>query len=146
VAVRRAKALAKAAGMTPRHFPKLDPVGYHAAAALLANGGAALAAQAVEVLVASNVPRELAPKLLGPLLRSVAENVEHLGFPESLTGPVRRGDVAAIQRGAAVLEARAPDVLPLYRAAVLAQVPLARALGEVEPNALDAIAEWASHD
>ena len=69
VAVKRATRLARAIGMTPRHFPKLDPVGYHASAALLANGAAALAAQAAEVLVASGVPRKQAPKLLGPLLR-----------------------------------------------------------------------------
>jgi predicted short-subunit dehydrogenase-like oxidoreductase (DUF2520 family) len=145
VAVKRATRLARAIGMTPRHFPKLDPVGYHAAAALLANGAAALAAQAAEVLVASNVPRKDAPKLLGPLLRSVAENVENLGFPEALTGPVRRGDPAAIERGAQTLAARAPDALGLYRAAVLAQVPLARALGEVDEASLDAIEKWSKN-
>jgi len=145
VAVKRASRLARAIGITPRHFPKLDPVGYHAAAALLANGAAALAAQAAEVLVASNVPRKEAPKLLGPLLRSVAENVEVLGFPDALTGPVRRGDPAAIERGAQTLAARAPEALPLYRAAVLAQVPLARALGEVDEKGLDSIESWAKN-
>lgn len=144
VAVRRAKKLARAIGMSPRHFPKLDPVGYHAAASLLANGAAALAAQAAEVLVASNVPKAVAPHLLGPLLRSVADNVEKLGFPGALTGPVRRGDMAAIERGALTLAARAPDALPLYRAAVAAQLPLARALGEAPPAGLDGIAQWLS--
>jgi predicted short-subunit dehydrogenase-like oxidoreductase (DUF2520 family) len=141
-AVERAKTLARAIGMTPRHFPKLDPVGYHAAAALLANGAAALAAQAAEVLVASNVPRTVAPKVLGPLLRSVADNVETIGFPEALTGPVRRGDVRAIKRGAATLAARTPAVLPLYRSVVAAQLPLARDLGEVPQQALQDIADW----
>jgi len=143
VAVRRARAVAKAIGMTPRTFPGLDTVGYHAAAALVANGGAALAAQGVRVLEASGVPANVAPKLLGPLLRSVAENVENLGFPEALTGPVRRGDSQAVARGAETLERRAPEALPLYRAAVLAQVPLARALGEVSKESLDAIERWA---
>jgi predicted short-subunit dehydrogenase-like oxidoreductase (DUF2520 family) len=143
VAAQRATRLAKAIGMTPRHFPKLDTVGYHAAAALLANGAAALAAQAAQVLSAANVPTGEAPKLLGALLRSVAENVEKLGFPDALTGPVRRGDPAAIERGAATLAARTPNALPLYRAAVLAQVPLARALGEVPSERLDAIEKWA---
>lgn len=143
IAVRRAKALAEAIGMTPRHFPRLDTVGYHAAAALVANGGAALAALGARVLQASGVPAATAPKLLGPLLRSVADNVENLGFPAALTGPVRRGDPQAIERGAEMLTARAPEALPLYRAAVLAQVPLARALHEVPDEALDAIENWA---
>lgn len=142
-AIARAKKLARAIGMTPRHFAHLDTVGYHAAAALLANGAAALAAQAERVLVASRVSLRDAPRLLGPLLRSVADNVEHLGFPDALTGPVRRGDPAAIEKGAKTLAARAPDALPLYRAAVLAQVPLARALHEVPSEALDAIEKWA---
>ena len=144
VAMRRAKNLARAIGMTPRHFPRLDAVGYHAAAALTANGAAALAAQAVAVLEASNVPRVVAPLLLGPLLRSVAENIEKLGFPAALTGPVRRGDPSAVERGAATLASRAPDVLPLYRASILAQVPIARALGEVSKESLDAIESWAA--
>jgi len=141
-AVRRASRLAKAIGMTPRHFPHLDTVGYHAAAALTANGAAALAAQAAEVLVAANVPRKLAPKLLGPLLRSVADNVETLGFPDALTGPVRRGDVAAVVRGAATLKALSPSVLPFYRSVVAAQLPLARALREAPDEGFDAIARW----
>lgn len=145
LAVRRAEKLARAIGMSPRHFPDLDPVGYHAAASLVANGAAALAAQGVEVLVASNVPSAIAPHLLGPLLRSVADNVEKLGFPEALTGPVRRGDSAAIERGAATLASRAPDALPLYRAVVAAQLPLARALGEAPSEGLDAIVYWLSH-
>jgi predicted short-subunit dehydrogenase-like oxidoreductase (DUF2520 family) len=142
-AVARATKLARAIGMTPRRFPGLDTVGYHAAAALVANGAAALAAQAERLLVASHVPERDAPRLLGPLLRSVADNVEHLGFPQALTGPVRRGDPGAIERGAKTLAARVPDALPLYRAAVLAQVPLARALGEVPSEPLDAIEAWA---
>jgi predicted short-subunit dehydrogenase-like oxidoreductase (DUF2520 family) len=143
IATRRATAVAKALGMTPRHFKGLDPVGYHAAAALVANGAAALAAQGVRVLVAAGVPLNIAPKLLGPLLRSVAENVENLGFPEALTGPVRRGDPQAVIRGAETLKARTPEALPLYAVSVLAQVPLARSLGEVPSEGLDAIEKWA---
>ncbi len=140
VALRRATKLARAIGMTPRTFAKLDTVGYHAAAALLANGAAALAGQAAEILVASSVPRKDATKLLGPLLRSVADNIDKLGFPQSLTGPVRRGDAAAVERGGTTLAKFAPDALPLYRAAIAAQLPLARALKEVSAESLDEIA------
>jgi predicted short-subunit dehydrogenase-like oxidoreductase (DUF2520 family) len=142
VAVRRAAALGRKLGMTPRTFPRLDPVGYHAAAGLVANGAAALAAQGVAVLKAAGVPEKDAPKLLGPLLRSVAENVEKLGFPTALTGPVRRGDRAAIVRAAEVLAARASNVVPLYVAAVQAQLPLARALAEAPREAFDDIQTW----
>lgn len=138
-AEKRARALAKKLGMTPRTFKKLDTVGYHAAAGLVANGAAALAALGTELLVASGVPREDAPKMLGPLLRSVAENVEALGFPDALTGPVRRGDAGAIERQLTLLGDRAPDALPLYVASGLAQLPLAARIGDATKTQLDEV-------
>ncbi len=140
VAARKARALARRLGMTPRSFRGLDPVGYHAAAGLLANGAAALAALSAELLVRSGVRRQDAPLLLGPLLRSVADNVERLGFPESLTGPVRRGDAAGVAKHLHLLEELLPEAVPFYRAAGLAQLPLARALPDAPPASLDAIA------
>ena len=137
LAEKRARILAKHLGMTPRTYPKLDTVGYHAAAGLVANGAAALAAIGAELLVKSGVPRAEAPSLLGPLLRSVAENVEALGFPEALTGPIRRGDPASVAKQIGILEARLPAALPLFLTAGLAQVPLARRIGEAPAGQLD---------
>jgi hypothetical protein len=116
--------------MTARTFKRLDTVGYHAAAGLVANGAAALAAIGTELLVVSGVPRDDAPKMLGPLLRSVADNVEALGFPDALTGPVRRGDAGAIGRQIDLLTERLPEALPLFLASGLAQLPLAAKIGD----------------
>jgi predicted short-subunit dehydrogenase-like oxidoreductase (DUF2520 family) len=138
-AEKRTRALAKKLGMTPRTFKRLDTVGYHAAAGLVANGAAALAALGAELLVASGVPRSDAPKMLGPLLRSVAENVEALGFPDALTGPVRRGDAGAIERQITLLGERLPDALPLYIASGLAQLPLAARIGDTTKAQLDEV-------
>jgi predicted short-subunit dehydrogenase-like oxidoreductase (DUF2520 family) len=96
----------------------------------LATSPAALAAVGAELLVRAGVEPALAPAMLGPLLRSVADNVEALGFPEALTGPVRRGDLAGVERHLAVLRAKLPSAVPLYLAAAEAQLPLARALGD----------------
>lgn len=142
VARRRARALALALGMTPRTIEGLDPIAYHAAAGLVANGAAALAAMGVDLLVVAGVPRKEAPKLLGPLLRSVADNVEKLGFPQALTGPVRRGDPNAVERAFQLISARVPHAAPLYVAAVGAQIPLAEALGEAPPEAWKSLREW----
>lgn len=139
-AEKRARVLARHLGMTPRTFAELDTVGYHAAAGLVANGAAALAAVGAELLVVSGVPRADTSKMLGPLLRSVAENVERLGFPDSLTGPVRRGDAAAIERQMALLDERLASALPLFVASAWAQLPLARKIGDAPPQAFDAMA------
>lgn len=140
-AVRRARAVARRLGMVARELPGLDTIAYHAAAGLVANGAAALAAVGAELLVRGGVPRKVAPAMLGPLLRSVAENVASLGFPEALTGPVRRGDVAGLRKHLATLHAKLPEAVPLYLAAAAAQLPLARAIGDATETNLDAIAE-----
>ena len=134
------RALAKKIGMTPRTFAKLDTVAYHAAAGLVANGAAALAAIGEELLVVAGVPRRDAPKMLGPLLRSVAENVEALGFPEALTGPVRRGDAGAIGRQIDLLNDKLPASVGLFIAAGEAQLPLARKIGDAPKQAFDEVA------
>lgn len=140
-AVARARAFAKKLGMVPRELPGLDTVAYHAAAGLVANGAAALAAVGTELLARGGVPRHVAPAMLGPLLRSVAENVASLGFPEALTGPVRRGDLAGVERHLVTLQAKLPEAVPLYLAASVAQIPLARAIGDASSESLDALAE-----
>jgi predicted short-subunit dehydrogenase-like oxidoreductase (DUF2520 family) len=139
IAVRRGQAVARALGMTARTIPGLDLVGYHAAAGLVANGAAALAALGASLLVRSGVPSDEAPRLLGPLLRSVADNVERLGLPAALTGPVRRADAAAVARQLRLIRERLPDAVPLFVAAARAQIPLARALPDARTEALDAV-------
>jgi predicted short-subunit dehydrogenase-like oxidoreductase (DUF2520 family) len=139
VAVARARRLARRLGMKPRTIPGLDTVIYHAAAGLVANGAAALAAVGAMLLECAGVETKVAPKMLGPLLRSVAENVEALGLPQALTGPVRRGDVAGVEKHLATLQAKAPGAVALYLASVEAQVPLARAIGDAPAEKFDAI-------
>jgi predicted short-subunit dehydrogenase-like oxidoreductase (DUF2520 family) len=138
-AATRARRLARLLGMTPRTVPGLDLIAYHAAAGLVANGTAALAAVGAELLVRAGVRRGDAARMLGPLLRSVADNVERLGFPGALTGPVRRGDVTGLERHLATLRAKLPEAVPLYLAAAEAQLPLARAIGDAPPESFDAI-------
>jgi predicted short-subunit dehydrogenase-like oxidoreductase (DUF2520 family) len=140
-AVRAARALGRLLGMSPRTIPGLDRVAYHAAAGLVANGAAALAAGGVALLGKAGVDEETAAAMLGPLLRSVAENVERLGLPEALTGPVRRGDAAGVGKHLETLRRLAPELVAFYVAAGWTQLPLARALGDAPAGGFDAIAE-----
>jgi predicted short-subunit dehydrogenase-like oxidoreductase (DUF2520 family) len=138
-AVRRARKLCRAIGLVPRTFPGLDRVAYHASAGLVANGAAALAAAGRDLLLRAGARDADVPAMLGPLLRSVAENVERMGLPDALTGPVRRGDAVAVGKHLAVLREKAPHLVELYVAAGKAQLPLARALGDAGPEAFDAV-------
>lgn len=138
-AVRLASRLAREVGLVPSHLEGIDPRLYHAAAALVANGAAALASVGAEVLVASGVAPEQASAALAPLLASVAFNVQRFGLPHALTGPVRRGGVAVIRSHLGGLQEKLPSAAELYRALALAQLPLARALGDASPNDLQKI-------
>lgn len=138
-AMKAARAIGKLLGMTARTIPGLDRVAYHAAAGLVANGAAALAAGGVDLLEKAGVTRETAAAMLGPLLRSVAENVEQLGLPDALTGPVRRGDAVGLGKHLETLGRLAPALVPFYVAAARTQVPLARAIGDAPAASFDAI-------
>jgi predicted short-subunit dehydrogenase-like oxidoreductase (DUF2520 family) len=138
-AARVARAIGRLLGMSPRTIKGLDRVAYHAAAGLVANGAAALAAGGLDLLERAGVDPGVGAAMLGPLLRSVAENVERLGLPAALTGPVRRGDAAGIERHLETLRRLAPHLVPLYVAASRTQIPLARELAEAPPASFDAI-------
>jgi len=138
LAVRQAGRLARAVGMRPASLGEMDPARYHAAAALLANGAAALAAVAGELL-APELSSEEASVVLAPLLASVASNVSHLGMPRALTGPVRRGDAVAVQSHLAALARLAPQRVALYRELCAAQMGSAEAIGEAKEEKYRAI-------
>lgn len=138
-AVRAAKKLGKKLGMSPRTITGLDRVLYHASAGLVANGAAALAAGGVDLLGRAGVDPKTAAAMLGPLLRSVADNVEAMGLPAALTGPVRRGDANGVKRHLEMISKAAPHLAPIYVAASKLQIPLAREIGDAPGENFDAI-------
>lgn len=136
---RMARRLGRKLGMRCFEPAHLDPAAYHAAAALVANGAASLAAAAGALLSHAGFDPSVHGKLLGPLLRSVGENVASLGARAALSGPVRRGDLATIERHleiAARVASPQIDLPSLYRALARAQVPLAEWIGEAPPASL----------
>ncbi|MCX2728018.1 DUF2520 domain-containing protein [Thermomicrobium sp. 4228-Ro] len=127
----------------------LDPAQrplYHAAAAIAANGFVALVGTAAELLArAAGFERAHAVRHLLPLLRGVLDNLEWLGLPQALTGPVARADRATLERHLQALAQAAPEQLALYRALARAMLPLARERAAADPErlaALEALAQW----
>jgi predicted short-subunit dehydrogenase-like oxidoreductase (DUF2520 family) len=89
---------------------------YHASAALVANGAAALAAGGVDILTRLGVSRARAQRAVAGLLRTVAHNVEHVGVPAALTGPVVRGDAVTVGEHRAALAKLGGGGLAVYDA------------------------------
>lgn len=99
---------------------------YHAGAVLASNYVVALADMAQRLLVTAGVPQEQALPALIPLLMSVVQNLQQVGLPGALTGPVERGDVSSVEQHLRILEQRAPELLELYRLVGLDVLRLAR--------------------
>ena len=114
-AVSAAKRVAKALGARAIVAPVHGPA-YHAAAALSANGAAALAAVAVRVMGALGLSERDAQRAIGALLRTVGENVARVGVPGALSGPVIRGDDVTVARHRAALASLDPEARAAYDA------------------------------
>lgn len=100
---------------------------YHAAAALLANGSAALAYSAQRILVELGLTPRSAQRALAGLLATVADNVHALGVPAALTGPVSRGDRATVRSHVRALVRLSPELASHYRGTLPVIAACARA-------------------
>ena len=105
-----------------------DP-SYHAAAALAANGTAALAFVSVGILERLGFEKRDAERAIGGLLQTVGQNVQTLGVPDALTGPIARGEVAAVSHHRRSLRRLSRPALQTYDALVPVIVRCARAAG-----------------
>jgi predicted short-subunit dehydrogenase-like oxidoreductase (DUF2520 family) len=111
---------------------------YHAAAALVSNHAVALVDAGVELLSALGLDKQHATRALAQLLASTASNLERVGLPEALTGPIARGDVAVVARHLLALVSH-PDVLALYRASARRVTVVAEKKGRAGDDALGRI-------
>ena len=117
-----------------------DPA-YHAAAALTANGAAGLAFASVSLLTRLGFEQRAAEQAIGGLLRTVGENVQRLGVPEALTGPIARGDAPTVGRHRRALRRLSRDALGAYDAVVPVIVRCARAAGLSKASAAKVLRE-----
>ncbi len=107
---------------------------YHAAAAIASNYTVTLAALASELLVQEGIvpDRDAALHYLMPLLRGTVDNLDTLGLPTALTGPLARGDVGTVSRHLKALEGCAPELAHLYRHLARLTLPLAQEKGGLD--------------
>ena len=105
---------------------------YHLAAALAANGAVALFALAVDLIERAGIPGAEASRALVPLLRGSVENLERLGLPRALTGPIARGDHGTLLRHLEALGREAPELTALYCGLGRRMVGLALARGSLD--------------
>lgn len=108
-----------------------DKVIYHAAAVIACNYLVTLVKLATDLWQTFNVPPHQATRALLPLLRETIHNIDTVGIPQCLTGPIARGDTGTIKKHLDVLQKVAPDLLPTYQELGLQTIPIALAKGRI---------------
>jgi predicted short-subunit dehydrogenase-like oxidoreductase (DUF2520 family) len=131
-----ALAIVKTVGGVPLVLDGQQLAKYHAAAALVSNATVGLVDAGSELLVEAGLERKPATAALTALLSSTVKNLEELGLPTALTGPISRGDVAVVARHLSVLSGPARE---LYRATALRVLKVAQKKGRATPEALQKI-------
>jgi predicted short-subunit dehydrogenase-like oxidoreductase (DUF2520 family) len=126
------RAMAEALGGTTILVPSAMKPLYHASATFAAAGVVVAMQQAVDLWAAFGVPKEQALHALLPLMRSAVTNLEQVGLPGSLTGPVARGDLGPIRQHLASLAEATPHLIPLYVELALRGVDIALAKGTID--------------
>ncbi len=108
-----------------------DKVLYHAAAVFACNYLVTLFKLALDLWLDFGVSAKEATRALLPLLAGTINNIDNIGLPDCLTGPVARGDSGTIERHLSALETRSPSLLTTYKELGLQTIPIALAKGKV---------------
>lgn len=109
-----------------------DKVIYHTAAVFACNYLVALVKLATDLWQIFGISTPEATQALLPLLRGTINNLDNVGLPNCLTGPIARGDLGTIKKHLTALDARAPALLPAYRELGRQTIPIALAKGRID--------------
>lgn len=109
-----------------------DKVLYHASAVLASNYLVTLVGLASELWATFGASQEEAVRALLPLLRGTVNNIESIGLPNCLTGPIARGDTGTIKKHLSALREGAPKIEAAYRQLGLKTIPIALAKGHID--------------
>ena len=111
-----------------------DKVLYHASAVIACNYLVTLVKMATDLWQTFNVPTPKATKALMPLIRGTLHNIDTVGIPQCLTGPIARGDIGTINKHLDALEQTAPHLLPTYRELGRQTITIALAKGRINES------------
>jgi predicted short-subunit dehydrogenase-like oxidoreductase (DUF2520 family) len=108
-----------------------DKVVYHASAVIACNYLVTLVKLAADLWQTFGIPRHQAIWALLPLIRGTVHNIDTVGIPQCLTGPIARGDTGTIKKHLDALQKAAPGLLSTYRELGRQTIPVALAKGRI---------------
>jgi len=140
------QSMAEALGGTWIRLSRGDKPLYHAAAVFASNYLVTVVKVATDLFGHFGLSGQEAVDVLMPLLQGTVRNIETVGLPQCLTGPIARGDVTTIGKHVDALGQREPEALNLYRELARHTIPIARAKGTLSQEAADALARLLGED
>ncbi len=109
-----------------------DRVIYHAAAVFICNYLVTLVKLATDLWQTFAIPPEQATQALLPLIRGTINNIDTIGIPGCLTGPIARGDSGTMKKHLGALQKVAPDLVATYQELGLKTIPIALKKGGID--------------
>ncbi len=130
------KEIVKALGGIELAMPKWTPdkdsaALYHAGAVAVSNYFVALVDYGLKFYQALGADKKEALKGVLPLIRGTLHNIETLGIPDALTGPIMRGDIETVRGHLSAMENRTPELTDLYKELARQTVSVAREKGSI---------------
>lgn len=119
-----------------------DKALYHASAVIACNYLVTLVDAAAGLWTHLGLSKEDGLRALLPLVRGTIENLEAVGLPNALTGPVARGDLETVQRNLDALAKFSPAHADLYAELARRTIPIARAKGTLSETAEKRLQEY----
>ena len=111
-----------------------DKVLYHVAAVFVSNYLVTLVKLGLDLWQGFEVPPKEATRALLPLLRGTVNNIDNIGLPDCLTGPIARGDLGTISKHLNALEAKNSSLLTTYKDLGLQAIPIALTKGKIDKH------------
>jgi predicted short-subunit dehydrogenase-like oxidoreductase (DUF2520 family) len=102
---------------------------YHAGAVAVSNYFVALVAYGLKFYEALGADRKETLQAVLPLIKGTLSNIERVGIPEALTGPIVRGDVETIKGHLDAMKKRKPELAGMYAGLAAETIELARERG-----------------
>jgi predicted short-subunit dehydrogenase-like oxidoreductase (DUF2520 family) len=135
-ALKTAKDIVKALGGLELVMPKwksdrVSAALYHAGAVVVSNYFVALVDYGLKFYQALGADKKEALKAVLPLIRGTLHNIETLGIPDALTGPIMRGDTQTVRDHLEAMKTRTPELGVLYKGLARQTVAVARDKGSI---------------
>lgn len=105
---------------------------YHAGAVVVSNYFVALVHYGLKFYRELGADGREALKAVLPLIKGTLHNIEALGVPDALTGPIMRGDAETVRDHLAAMQKRSPGLAGLYRELARETVEVAREKGSID--------------